>query len=186
MLGIYARAKLRHAEIRSEAYAAAREDAIADGLCGPALRLADIDDRALEVWRATWTGAHPSGAGGWSWAGLVEQRPRRAATLPVAIWYGTDLCGLALGCVSRRRLTGARHTISLTHVERRPEPPPVRLRGLIVPLVVAVAENYGRALLASRLRLRNPDPGLLRYYRDVLGFTVAWKDCRAVYCERRI
>jgi hypothetical protein len=60
------------------------------------------------------------------------------------------------------------------------------LRRLIVPLSVTVAEEYGRELGSSRVRLWNPDPRLLVYYRDVLGFAIAWKSERAVYCERRI
>jgi hypothetical protein len=182
----YTKARQRHAELREEAYEAVRADLILNGLCGPDLRLADIDEQAIDVWRSSWTGMHPSRAGGWNWSGLVEQMPSRAATLPIAIWYGTDLCGLACGYASRHRRTGARHTVTLTHVERRPEPPRVPLRRLIIPLAAAAAESYGRALHASVLRLRHPDQNLLGYYQEVLGVQVVWKNGRAVYCEKRI
>jgi hypothetical protein len=75
--------------------------------------------------------------------------------------------------------------VTLIYVERRPEPPAVPLRGKVVPLAVAVARNYGLAVGASRLRLRYPDPGLLWYYR-LLGFEVAWKGKKPLYCEREI
>lgn len=179
-----AHAQTRHAALRREAYAAARADALRNGVCGPALRLADIDARAMTAWRDTWTGEHASGAGKWDWPTLLTRAPHRAALLPIALWYGTDLCGLAHGYASPHRASGVRHTISFTHIERRPEPPQVPLRRLVVPLAVAAAEAYGRALGSSRVRLLNPDPRLLWYYRDVLGFEVAWKNGQAVYCER--
>lgn len=182
----YAHARARHAAYRREAYATAREDAISNGVCGPDLRMADIDRRALAAWRTTWTGQHPSGTGKWDWPTLIDRAPHRPALLPIAIWYGEDLCGLAHGHASPHRADGTRHTISFTHIERRPEPPAVPLRRRIVPLAVAVAENYGRVLGASHIRLLNPDPRLLGYYCDVLGFVVAWKSGVPVYCVRRI
>jgi len=111
--------------------------------------------------------------------------PRRAAVLPIAIWYGEDLCGLALGYASRRRAAGIRHTISLTYVERRPAPPAVPVRKHVIPLAVAAAQNYGSAVGASRLLMRNPDPGLLWYYH-ALGFEVAWRGARPLYCAQEI
>lgn len=184
MFGYYL-ARVRHAASRMEAHEATRKDAIAEGICGPDLRLADIDARALDAWRSTWIGEHPSGAGGWDWPRLVEEKPRRAAVLPLAIWYGADLCGLALGYASRHRAGGVRHTVTLTYVERRPDPPAVPLQGRVIPLAVAAARNYGLALGATRLVLRYPDPKLLWYY-GLLGFEVAWKGGQPVYCEREI
>ena len=128
---------------------------------------------------------HPAGVGGWNWASLVERQPHRAAILPLAIWYGTDLCGLALGRGSRHRAPGVRHTVTLTHAELRPEPPDVPLRGLIIPLAVAVARSYGLALGATRLRLEHPDRNLLWYY-ERLGFEVVWQAGKPVYCEQEI
>jgi hypothetical protein len=182
----FARALTRHAALRHEAYAVARLDALRNGVCGPGLRITDIDATALKTWRGTWKGVHPSGAGKWDWENLLERAPHRPAVLPIALWYGSDLCGLAHGYASPHRASGVRHTISFTHIERRPEPPVVPLRGLIVPLAVNVGEAYGRTLGSSRIRLWNPDPRLLSYYRDALGFAVAWKSGRAVYCERRM
>ena len=186
MFGRYGQAKARHADARLEAYEAAREDAIANHGLGPVLRLADIDGRALDAWRQTWAGRrHETETGGWNWPELLRNRPRRAAVLPLAIWYGTDLCGLALGHASRHRAAGVRHTVTLTHAERRPEPPDVPLRGRIIPLAVAVARNYGLAVGATRLRLAYPDANLLWYY-EALGFDVAWQGGKPVYCEQEI
>jgi hypothetical protein len=181
----YAAARVRHAAARAEAYEAARDEAILEGVCGPDLRIADIDQHAMETWQNTWSSVHPSGAGRWNWQALVEQLPRRPAVLPVAIWYGNDLCGLALGYASKRRAGGVRHTISLTFVERRPAPPPVPLRRRIVFLAITVARAYGLSVGARRLRLRNPDLNLLWFYQ-LLGFVVVWKGGRAVYCEQEI
>lgn len=114
---------------------AAREDAVEAGGLSEDLHLADIDSRALEVWRSTWGGrTHPGGLGGWDWPRLVQKIPRRAAVLPLAI---------------------------------------------------AAALNYGSALGASRLLLRNPDPNVLWYYQR-LGFDVAWEGGKPVYCVREI
>jgi hypothetical protein len=103
----------------------------------------------------------------------------------MAIWYGSDLCGLALGQASRSRADGTRHTFTLSFVERRAEPPPVPLRGLITRLAIAVAENYGRVLGATRLILRNPDPRLLPHY-EVLGCKVVQELHGPLYCLKEI
>jgi hypothetical protein len=181
----YAAALRRHAMEREEAYEAARDVVLARGSCGPGLRFADIETSTLEVWHRTWRGVHASGAGNWNWPGLVEQLPHRAAVLPIAIWYGDDLCGMALGLASRRRANGSRHTVTLTHIERRPEPPGVPLRGEVVSLAVEVALRYGLAIGARRLRLRNPDVNLLKYY-EVIGFKAVWKNGIPVHCEREV
>jgi hypothetical protein len=181
----YARARARHAIERAEAYEVARDVALERGICGPDLRITDIDEYALEVWHRTWLGTHPSGAGSWNWPALVEQVPHRAAVLAIAIWYGTDLCGLALGRASRRRANGSRHTVTLTHIERRPEPPDVELRGHIVVIAVEVGLRYGRGIGARRLRLRNPDRNLLRHYQ-LNGFDTVWENGIPVYCEREV
>jgi hypothetical protein len=181
----YVDARYRHAKARSEAYDLSEYVAVRRGLCGPDMRLTDIDAKALATWRSTWLGTHASGAGGWNWETLVEGSPRRAAVLPVAIWYGDDLCGLALGQLSRRRINGSRHTMTLTYVERRPEPPDVPLRGQVVAIATMVAENYGVIHGARRLRLRAPDRNLLSYYQQH-GFSVAWKGNVPLYCDREI
>jgi hypothetical protein len=181
----YAAARGRHALARADAYAIAREAALERGVCSPDLRIADIDEHALATWRRTWRGTHPSRAGGWKWPLMLERLPHRAAVLPIAVWYGDDLCGLAMGHASRRRLNNSRHTITLTFVERRPEPPPVKLRGHIVSLAADAALQYGLGVGARRLRLRSPDRRLLGYYEQ-LGFQIVWEGGSPVFCEQEI
>jgi hypothetical protein len=181
----YAAARDRHARMRAEAYAVARLDALKQGLCGPELWFGDIDAEALAVWAQSWGGVHPSGAGGWNWPALVDSLPRRAAVLPIAIWYGDDLCGMALGRTSRRRVYRSRHTVTLTHLERRPEPPDVPLRGHIADLAVGVTRRYGESVGAQRLRLLNPDRNLLSYYEG-MGFETVWSAGVPVYCQKEL
>lgn len=181
----YVDARYRHPNFRADAYRMATSASIQKGLCGPGLRITDIDAHALDVWERTWIGVHPSGAGKWDWRGLVDRLPRRAAVLRFAIWYGSDLCGMVVGHASRRRMFGARHTITLTYVERRPEPPDVLLRGQIVAIAVIVAEKYGEIVGARRLRLRAPDRNLVPFYGRQ-GFGIAWKGDVPLYCEREI
>jgi hypothetical protein len=185
LLARYAAARRRHARARADAYDVTRYEALKEGVCGPERRITDIDADALSAWELSWRGTHPSGAGGWDWRTLLENVPRRAAVLPFAIWHGNDLCGLALGQASRRRWNGSRHTITLTFVERRPEPPEVPLRGQVIVLALAVARHYGIAHGARRLRLRAPDRNLLDYYQRY-GFQAVWKGNVPVHCEREI
>jgi hypothetical protein len=185
LLPAYRAARKRHARARADAYDIARREAMRVGVCGPELRITDIDADALAAWEQSWRGTHPSGAGGWDWRSLLQNVPRRAAVLPFAIWHGDDLCGLALGQASRRRWNGSRHTVTLTFVERRPEPPAVPLRGQVVSLAVTVARHYGLAHGARHLRLRAPVRTLLDYYHQ-LGFQTVWKGSAPVYCEREI
>lgn len=179
----YAAARDRHARMRANAYAVAQYEA--QEKCGPDLWFGDIDADALAVWARTWRGVHPSGADGWNWPALVENLPRRAAVLPVAIWYGDDVCGMALGHASRRRLNRSRHTVTLTHLERRPGPPEVPLRGHIASLAILAAKKYGEAVGARRLRLLNPDRNLLSYYEG-LGFEIVRNAGDPLYCEQEL
>ena len=181
----YQRARARHAAIREAAYACTRDAAVSAEICGPALRLADIDDLALDAWRKTWTGRHPAGAGGWDWPRLVDRLPHRPAVMPLAIWYGDDLCGLALGHLSRRRMVGRRHTVTVSRIERRPEPPPVALRGRVVMIAIVAARDYGSAFGARQIRLAYPDPGLVGMYQR-FGFRVVWKAGLPVHCEQEM
>lgn len=176
----------RHRRARLAAYDVARKDLIAKLGIGSELRLTDIDAGTLGEWERSWARRkHARGVGGWNWPELVRALPRRAAVLPMAVWYGSDLCGLALGQASRSRAGGLRHTFTLTFVERRAEPPPVLLQGVIIPLVVAVAENYGRTIGATRLILRNPDPNLLWYY-ELQGFATVRKLQEPLHCLKEI
>ena len=185
-MNLYRAAWERHRNARAAAYETTREDAIVHAGLGPELRIADIDDTALGVWERSWARRkHANGGGGWNWPEIVRTLPHRAAVLPMAIWHGEDLCGLAVGQASRSRAGRVRHTLSLSFIERRPEPPPVAVRGSVVRLVVSAATEYGKLLGAKRLVLRNPDRNLLSYYA-VQGFTIAWEGGRRSRCIREI
>lgn len=181
----YRRARERHAAVRHETYAITRDAAVATGICGPALRLADIDHRALQAWRETWTGRHSSGAGGWDWPRLVERLPHRPAIMPLAIWHGDDLCGMALGHLSPRRTGGRRLTVTVTRIERRPEPPQVVLRRNVALLAIAAARNYGSNFGARLIRIAHPDPRLIEFYNR-LGFRVVWNGSGPIHCEQEL
>jgi hypothetical protein len=185
LLPAYDAARRRHARARAHAYDAARDEVMGQAVCGPDLRITDIDEAVLYAWERTWHGAHPSGAGGWNWRTLVESMPRRAAVLQFAIWHGDDLCGLALGHASRRRWNGSRHTVTLTFVERRAEPPEVPLRGHMIAIATTVAREYGLLVGARHLRLRAPDRNLLPYY-ERYGFEAEWKGGLPLHCEKEI
>jgi hypothetical protein len=177
----YHRALQRYARLRRLAYD------LAERLAAPAsgsIRLTDIDAQALDVWRATWDRAHPLGYGGWDWSGLVERISRRPSAFQVAIWSGEQLCGLAVGRVSRRRASGRRHTLSVHFLEGNPhrEHP---LRGRVAEIAIAAAEAYADGLGAWRVRLIDPLPGVFRTYQR-LGFTIARESASRLYFEKRI
>lgn len=92
---------------------------------------------------------------------------------------------MAVGHASRSRFNRSRHTVTLTHIERRPEPPSVPIRGLIASLTIMAAEAYGEAVGARRLRLLNPDRNLLFYYEG-MKFETIWNVAVPVYCQKEL
>lgn len=86
---------------------------------------------------------------------------------------------------ARVSLPLSRHTVTLTHIERRPEPPSVPIRGFIASLTIMAAEAYGEAVGARRLRLLNPDRNLLSYYEG-MKFETIWNVGVPVYCQKEL
>jgi hypothetical protein len=177
----YHQALQRYARLRRLAFD------LAERLATPAavsIRLTDIDPHALDVWRATWDGAHPLGYGGWEWPGLVERISRRPSAFQVAIWSGEQLCGLAVGRMSKRRPSGRRHTVSVHFLEGNPhrEHP---LRGRVADIAIGAAEAYARVLGARRVRLIDPLPGVFHIYLR-LGYIIARQSPTRLYLEKRI
>jgi hypothetical protein len=148
------------------------------------MRLVDTDEETLAAWRSTWRDAHPSGFGNWNWERILRRAWRRPSAFHVAVWSGEQLCGLGAGRLSKRRLVGVRHTISLHFIESAHDAGHP-LRHTIAALVISAAEGYGRLVGASRIRLIEPLPGVIHIYQE-LGFEVAHKAGQPVYCERRI
>lgn len=178
----YQQALQRYARLRRLAYEAVERLGGRGGATG--LRLTDIDSHALDVWRSTWIHMHPLGYGGWDWDGLVARVHTRPSAFQVAIWSGGELCGLAVGRLSKRRPSGRRHTISVHYLEGNPlrEHP---LRGRVAPLAFAAAEAYGGIVGAWRIRLIDPLPGVFRTYQR-LGFAIAHEARTPLYFEKRI
>lgn len=177
-------AKQHYAELRRAAYHDVVRNARAAGAIPVPLRLADTNEETLAVWRSTWRDAHPSGFGNWNWEPILRRAWRRPSAFHVAVWSGEQLCGLGVGRLSKRRLIGIRHTISLHCVESAHDAGH-SLRGWIAVLVISAAEGYGRLMGASRIRLIEPLPGIM--HTDVgLGFEFVHQAGHPVYCERRI
>jgi hypothetical protein len=174
----------RYARIRRTVYDSVEQDLANLNSVPVPVRLADIDAHALEIRRATWIARHWTGSGGWNWEALVTPIWRRPAGLPLAIWSGERLAGLVVAHASKRRRSGARHTLSLRCIEANPDPGHP-LRRFVVPIALFVSTRYGEALGAERLRLIDPVPGLLPRYLK-LGFTIAGRSGRGLYLERRI
>lgn len=180
----YRNAKLRYAHTRRGAYAVVLSDAAILQLNAPAIRLADIDARALAAWERTWKMPHRSGSGGWNWRNLVEEFRSDPAALKTALWSGDVLCGMALGRPSHRTATRNRERLSVHYMEGNPDPAhPLKRR--VAPLLLTVAEVYGRDLGASAIRLIDPLPGVLPVYVQ-LGFAVVRTSSGIVYCEKEV
>lgn len=176
----YSEAKAHYRQLRLAVYARVG-DTFVDA---PRLRLTEIDARALSAWQRQWRQPHPSGSGGWDWAANAGSFRRDPADFTLAIWSGSILCGLASGRASGRGASGGRSAISIYNVESNPDrlhP----LKGKIALIATTVAEAYGFVIDARAVRLVDPLPGALHIYVK-LGFTVAWKNGRAVYCEREV
>jgi hypothetical protein len=177
-------AKQNYARLRRNAFDMVVRDAVDAGGIRVPLRLTETDEKTLEAWRATWNGPHPSGFGNWNWDRLLRRAWRRPSAFHAAVWSDDILCGLGVGRLSKRRLTGIRHTISVHYVESAHDPGHP-LRGLIAPLLITAAEAYGMLAGVSRVRLIQPLGGVIHIY-EKFGYVIAWKAGQPVYCERRI
>jgi hypothetical protein len=177
-------AKQHYARLRRIAYDQVVGEAVTAGGIRVPLRLSDGDGEAVAAWHTTWSGSHPSGFGNWNWERILRRAWRRPSAFHVAVWSGEQLCGLGAGRLSKRRLSGVRHTLSVHFIESahaRHHP----LRHQVAALVVTAAEAYGTLAGVSRVRLMEPLPGTIHLYEG-FGYTVVWKAGRPLYCERRI
>ncbi|HEY0036959.1 MAG TPA: hypothetical protein VGB66_09755 [Longimicrobium sp.] len=177
-------AQERYARIRRSVYDAVQDLVSREWALPAAVHLTDIDGYALETRRLTWTFPHWSGSGGWDWDALVRPVLRRPSGLPLAVWSGDQLLGLAIGRASKRRAWGRHHTLSIHFVETHPDPRHP-LRSHILEIVFEAAEQYGRALGAERLRLVAPLPALMPLYLRT-RFEIAGRHGHALYLERAI
>jgi hypothetical protein len=136
----------------------------------------------MAAWEAVWKPAHPGGAlpGGFDWIRALKQFRSKVERFDAAIWSDGFLCGLAIGKPSRGRrhvsvhlMEGARHT---------PNP----LKGRVLPIVLALADEYAKALGTKYVRLVSPVQGMIPIYQ-ALGFKHVPRTTKCpAYCEREV
>jgi hypothetical protein len=183
-ISTFREAQERYARIRRHAYDLVEKRIERRSPTSVPVRLSDIDGHTLEVRRRTWVYPHWSGAGGWDWDEIVPSVLRRTSAFPVAVWSGDRLLALAVGRASKRRASGRRRTLSLHYIGGHPDRTHP-LRNRILAIVFGAADEYGRAIGASRLRLVNPLPGPAPLYLHA-GFGIAGRYGQHVYFERAI
>lgn len=145
----------RYMELRADAYASVARRTEAAGTLPVPLRLTGITQAALTAWEQTWAPlvGDSSQPGGWNWRQIAQAHTRYPDAFHLAIWSGLALCGLSAGRPSR-----GHHYLAVNFLEGSPvaDHP---LKGKVLPLTIAAAMAYGRALDARSLRLTNPLPG---------------------------
>ena len=97
----------------------------------------------------------------------------------MAVWEGAELCGLALGSVSKGR---QQITVRFMEGSPRPEHP---LRGAVAIVVFEAAAAFAEVLRADRILLRSPLPALWPLYTR-FGFTLAFESAGLVYFEKTL
>ncbi|HET6764384.1 MAG TPA: hypothetical protein VFH27_11950 [Longimicrobiaceae bacterium] len=163
---------------RRGAFACVRDSLVGRGILGTSLSLSGIDPRAVDAWERTWRGtAHWSLKGGFHWAALHRRYCRKPRNFHCAVWYGEELCGLAVG-----KLSEAHEVLCLHYMEGNPDPDHP-LRGNVADIVFACAHLYAVAVDSKCILLKDPDPALEGYYAG-LGFGLAYVERNARYCRR--
>ena len=165
-------------QVRRRAFERIRHSLVTRRVVDGSFAVRGLDVSAVEAWERTWRGSpHWSRRGGFQWALLHRRYCRKPRNFHCALWYGSELCGLAAG-----RLSESHGVLCLHFMEGNPNPDHP-LRGNVAAITFACAELYAIAVGASRLLLKNPDPELTGYYSE-LGFGVAYSDHGTRYCGR--
>jgi len=176
----YQEAHERYAELRILAYDYALQRAISRGIATSATRMTPIAPAAIQTVQETWSlQRHWTGDGGWPWELIVRPFHKKPRSFHAALWEGAELCGLAVGKVSR-----GKNRITLRYMQSSPSPTHP-LRGRVTLLMFEAATAYGQALGCRSLRLRNPLPGALPIYLR-LGFEFAETRRGIVYLNRKL
>ena len=173
----FAFAHERCALIRNASFVQALTRARANGIIRSGVALTPISPQALREYGAQWTAAHWTGAGGWQWNVLARRFTRKPRSFHAALWSGSRLCGLCVG-----RLSKGRKHLTLHYMESAPDPAHP-LRGVVTLLMFEAARNYGTAMGADKLLLREPLPGVVARYEN-FGFRLAQGAYGLVYFER--
>lgn len=171
----YSEASRLYTDLRRIAYRRALERCVGFSAASTKTRITPISHEALAAYSASWLEvAHWSGEGNWPWGSLIPQVLRKPRSFHVAVWEGTELCGLAMGTVSK-----GRRQLTLRFMESCPRPDhPLRSR--ITLIVFEAATAFGEALGAERILLRNPLPAMRPLYQR-FGFTLAFHRAGVVY-----
>jgi hypothetical protein len=155
----YREANQRYAELRELAYHWALERATARRIATSATRITSIEPPAIQAFQETWsTQRHWTGEGGWPWDLIARPFQKKPRAFHAALWEGEELCGLAVGKVSR-----GKERITLRFMQSSPSPTHP-LRGRVTLLMFEAATAYGQALGCRHLLLRNPLMGALPIY----------------------
>ncbi len=138
-----------------------------------ALRLGEIRRQAEHEFYS-WTGRPVA----WPWPDIAAQfRQNSPDRFDLAIWHGNTLCGLAIGKPSQSR----RH-LTVEFIEGNPAPGHP-MKGLVIPVALAAADEYAALLGCKYVRLSNPAPALIPLY-DSMGFRLATAAGETEYYER--
>lgn len=144
------------------------------------VNITELDRDALQAWRSSWRGrSHWTGNGGFPWDMLSRRHRQKPRSFHAAIWSNGELCGLAVGWLSRGHTQLTMHYLESAPDARHP------LRGDIAYLAFTAAEFYGRAAGARTLLLRNPLPAMAERYAR-MGFRLALNRRGLVYFDRPI
>jgi hypothetical protein len=175
----YHEAHERYAELRELAYDHAVERAISRGMATSATRITAIAPAAIQACRKSWAAPHWTGDGGWPWDRIARPFLKKPRAFHAALWEGEELCGLAVGKVSR-----GRNRLTLHFMQSSPSPAHP-LRGRVTFLMFEAATAYGEALECAYLLLRDPLPGALPIYLR-FGFEFAETRQGIVYLSRKL
>ncbi len=121
--------------------------------------LRHIDERALDIWERIWKSHYKKGSpGGWNWRELLRRyRKETAKYVDLAIWSDLQLCGLAIG-----KLSKSNSHCSIYYVEGCPITHP--LKRYILPLTIDFAESVAILVGGNSIRFVNPDENLFAHY----------------------
>jgi hypothetical protein len=176
----YGEARDRYDRLRKLAYDRAVERALSRSIVTSSTRLTPISPAAIQSYRESWLGRrHWTGDGGWPWDLIVRPFLKKPRAFHAALWEGEELCGLAVGKVSR-----GKRRITLQFLQSSPSPTHP-LRGRVTFLMFEAATAYGEVLGSRYLLLRNPLPGALPIYLR-FGFEFAETRQGIVYLSRKL
>jgi len=151
----------KYEEIRSDIY---KEVPLAVNM--PGVRLTPINGAALLYYKKWPDIGRTPPNGGWDWESwsinYKEKYPKR---FDVAIWFGTTLCGLALGKMSEKNIHVRLEVLEGSTDGTHP------LKGRVAYIALTALEMFGYALNAEEAKIIDPVHGAITSYRK-LGYSL--------------